>query len=60
MADKRSIWAKLRDLTAIVLVVAAVVGVSTWVVGARQQHDAAAQSMSIEHSAAATSASQRG
>ena len=60
MTDKRSIWVKLRDLTAIVLVVASVVGVSTWVVGGRQQHDAAPQSMLTEHSAAATSASRSG
>lgn len=57
MTGTRSIWAKLRDLTAIVLVVGLVVGVSTWVVGARQQHAAA---ISTEHSAARTSASQPG
>jgi len=60
MTDKRSIWAKLRDLTAILLVVASVIGVSTWVVGARQQRDAVPQSVSIEHSAARTSASRPG
>jgi hypothetical protein len=57
MTGKRSIWAKLRDLAAIALVVGLVVGVSTWVVDARQQHATAPQSMSTEHSAARTSAS---
>jgi hypothetical protein len=57
MADNRSIWAKLLDLTAIALVVGLVVGVSTWVVDARQQH-AAPQSASAEHSAARRSTSQ--
>jgi hypothetical protein len=64
MTDNRSIWAKLRDLTAIVLVVGLVVGVSTYVVDARQQHAAAQraaavpQAISIEHSAARASVSQ--
>jgi len=60
MTDKRSIWAKLRDLAAILVVVASVIGVSTWVVGARQQRDGASQSVSTEHSAARTSASRSG
>jgi hypothetical protein len=60
MTGKRSIWAKLRDVTAIVVVVGLVIGVSTWVVGARQQHAAAPQSMSTEHSAARTSTSRPG
>jgi hypothetical protein len=57
MTGKRSIWAKLRDLTAIALVVGLVVGVSTWVVDARQQHVTAPQSLSTEHSAAKASTS---
>lgn len=60
MTGTRSILAKLTDLTAIVLVVGLVVGVSTWVVGAREQHAAASLSMSMEHSTARTSASQAG
>lgn len=60
MTGKRSIWARLRDLSAIALVVGLVVGVSTWVVGARQQHAAAPQSVSTEHSAAGTSGSRAG
>jgi hypothetical protein len=51
MTGKRSILAKLRDLTTIVLVVGLVVGVSTWVVDARQRHTAAPRSMPTEHSA---------
>ena len=60
MTSKRSIWTKLRDLAAIGLVVGLVVGVSTWVVGARQQHAVAPQSLSTQHSAARTSATQPG
>lgn len=60
MTSERSIWAKLRDLTAIVLVVGMVMGVSTWVVGAREQHGAALQSMSMQSSAARPSTSQPG
>jgi hypothetical protein len=59
MTTQRSIWAELRDLTAIALVVGLAVGVSTWMVGARQ-HVAAPQSMATEHSAAKTSASRLG
>jgi len=54
MTGERSIWAKLRDLTAIVLVVGLVVGISTWVVDARQQQTSAPQSVSTEHSTART------
>jgi len=54
MTGERSIWAIVRDLTAIVLVVGLVVGVSTWVVDARQQQTAAPQFVSSEHSAART------
>ncbi len=60
MTGERSIWAKLRDLTTIVLVVGLVVGVSTWVVSAREHQAAGPQSMSIEHSAAGTSTSRPG
>jgi hypothetical protein len=63
MTDKRSIWAKLRDLAVIALAVGLVVGVSTYVVDARQQHAAAQraavvpQALSLEHSADKNSAS---
>jgi hypothetical protein len=60
MTGKRSIWAKLRDLAGIALVVGLVVGISTWVVDARQHHAAYPQALSMEHSAATTSASQPG
>lgn len=60
MTGRRSVWVTLRDLTAIVLVVGLVVGVSTWVVGAREEHAGVRQPMSIEHAAAATSASRLG
>jgi len=51
MPGKWSIWAKLRDLTAIALILGLVVAISTWVVDARQQHAAAALSMSRLQSA---------
>lgn len=60
MTSDRSIWAKLRDLAAIALFVGLIVGVSTWVVDARQQHAVAPQHVATEHAQAGTSTSQPG
>ena len=66
MTSKRSVWTMLRDLAVIVLVVGSIVGVSTYVVDARQQHAAAQraaavpEALSLEHSADKNSVSQPG